>query len=99
MLKEVTIYEYIIEDKTIKEFEFEAEEAHANFYLVHGRSGQRYINKDDLNKIYNNRIITFENDLDKYKRMLIEYQEEKVIKYKKQYEQQLDVLEELIKLL
>lgn len=98
MLELVTIYEYIIEDKTIKQFEYEAEETGKDYYLVIGRSGNRFINKNDFGKIMSNRIVTLENDYSKYKRLLIEYQEDKVQKYKKQYEQQLEVLEELLKL-
>lgn len=98
MLELVTIYEYIIENKTIKQFKYEAEENEKHYYLVQGRSGNRFIDKRDFEKIMSNRIISYKDDLHEYTRILIEYQEDKVQKYKKQYEQQLEVLEELLKL-
>ena len=99
MLEVVKFYEYIIENNTIKQVEYEAEETRKHFYLVNARGGHRFIDKCDFEKISNNRILSFNDDYGKYVRMLIVYQEQKLEKTKQKYEQQLVTFEALKKLI
>lgn len=85
----IKFYEYMIKDNTIIKTEFEVEEMRKDFYLVESRWNRRFINKSDFEKIVSNRILSFNDDFDKYARMLLIYQEQKVEKSKRTYEQQL----------
>ena len=98
-MEPIKFYEYIIKDNTIKKIEYEADEENKGYYIVNSIWNRRFIDKDDFGKIYNNRILSYEDDYDKYVRLLLIYQEQKVEKSRKTYEQQLATFEELKKLI
>lgn len=93
--KTTIIYDYVIENNKIKKYEYEVEEDKKSFYRIKNKSNQRLIDKSTFDIVIRNRIVSYEDDFEKFKKILIEYQEEKVEEYKERYEQQLEILKKI----
>lgn len=94
----IKLFDYVIIDNKINQFTYEVEEQNKGFYLIKkAKNEHRFVSCNDLDKIAHNRVISKEDNIQKFQKLIIDYQREKVKKYKERYEQQKKVLEELEK--
>ena len=88
-------YEYVIKDNAVVQNEYEINIKDGLYIVNSSKGNRRFVRKSEFEQVNRNRIYSYEDNLPKYQKILIDDYEERVNAAKAKLKQQEKILKQL----